>query len=149
ARDLVPLDGRPGRWVVTDPSGETLLDEKAAAGPWGVVAGSFPLDAGADTGAWKVAWVSGDASAEAQFTVEPFTLPRFRVEAQADKAFYRAGDRPLIRGAAIYSSGAPVAGGQVEIDWRVDGEWPPPLEWTGDGAGLPRHATTGPAGRFE
>ncbi|HEX8113182.1 MAG TPA: MG2 domain-containing protein, partial [Kofleriaceae bacterium] len=44
ARDLAPLDHRPGSWVVTDPGGEVLLEEAAPAGDWGVVAGSFPLD---------------------------------------------------------------------------------------------------------
>ena len=41
ARDLTPLDHRPGSWVVTDPGGEVLLEEAAPAGDWGVVAGSF------------------------------------------------------------------------------------------------------------
>ncbi len=31
ARDLAPLDGRPGMWTVRDPNGEVLLEEKAAA----------------------------------------------------------------------------------------------------------------------
>ena len=44
--------------------GEVLLEEKAPAGEWGVVAGSFPLDKGAAIGTWKVAWVSGDARDE-------------------------------------------------------------------------------------
>ena len=30
ARDLAPLDGRPGRWLIKDPSGEVLLEEKRA-----------------------------------------------------------------------------------------------------------------------
>jgi hypothetical protein len=46
ARDLAPLDGRPGRWIVKNPDGDVLLEEKAPAGDWGVVAGSFPLDKG-------------------------------------------------------------------------------------------------------
>jgi hypothetical protein len=53
ARDLAPLDHRPGVWIVRDPAGEVLLEEAAPAGEWGVVAGSFPLDKAARTGAWK------------------------------------------------------------------------------------------------
>jgi hypothetical protein len=52
ARDLVPLDGRPGLWVIRDPAGDVVLEEKAPAGPWGVVAGSFPIDKDAVTGSW-------------------------------------------------------------------------------------------------
>jgi len=147
ARDLSPIDGRPGTWMIKDPNGEVLLEEKAPAGEWGVVAGSFPLDRGAPTGTWHVAWSSADATDEVPFTVEPFTLPRFRVEATADKAFYRPGDAPAIRGAVLYSSGAPVAKAAIEITWHVDGAWPPPREWSE--TLLPKVATTAANGRFE
>ena len=147
ARDLAPLDGRPGVWTVRDSSGEVLLEEKAAAGEWGVVEGSFPVDRGATTGEWRVAWSSAAASDEVPFTVEPFTLPRFRVEAEPDKAFYQPLDKPVIRGAVVYSSGAPVANARLELAWRVDGAWPPPLDW--QAKLLPKQAVAGANGRFE
>ncbi len=147
ARDLAPLDGRPGRWMVKDPSGEVLLEEKAPATDWGVVAGSFPLDKLAQTGSWKVSWVSADAVDEVPFTVEPFKLPRFRVEATPDKTFYGVGDKPTVRGQVVYSSGAPVANAKIEIAWSVSGEWPPPLDW--EDKLLPKVATSGANGRFE
>lgn len=147
ARDLVPLDGRPGRWVVKDPDGEVLLEEQAPAGPWGVVAGTFPLDQGAARGTWRVAWISADATDEVAFDVQPFTLPRFRVEAAADAPFYRPHGRPVIRGAVTYSSGAPVANADLAITWDVAGEWPPPTEWLT--TALPKTAKAGANGRFE
>jgi hypothetical protein len=147
ARDLGPLDGRPGRWVVTDPSGEIMLDEKAGAGDWGVVAGTFPLDPGASTGQWRVAWVSHEARDEVAFTVEPFTLPRFRVEASADRPHYGVGASPIVKGAVLYSSGAPVAGAKLDIQWHVAGSWPPPTDWLA--SKLPKQAIAKPNGRFE
>lgn len=147
ARDLSPLDKRPGVWIVTDPAGEVLLEEKAPAGDFGVVAGSFPLDREAATGAWRVRWASGDTSDEVSFTVEPFTLPRFSIEASADKPFYRAGDKPVLKGKVSYSSGAPVANADVELEWRSSGAWPPPTGWLDKV--LPRKARSGPSGRFE
>ncbi|HEX3757554.1 MAG TPA: MG2 domain-containing protein [Kofleriaceae bacterium] len=147
ARDLVPLDRRPGIWVVTDPGGEVLLEEAAPAGDWGVVAGSFPLDRAARSGTWKVAWRSADATDEVPFTVQPFTLPRFRVDATADRPFYRPGDRPILHGAVVYSSGAPVASATVEVAWEATGAWPPPAEWQDHL--LPRHAQTSASGRFD
>lgn len=147
ARDLAPIDGRPGRWVVKDPNGEVLLEEKAPATAWGVVAGSFPLDKGAPTGDWHVAWESGSAVDDVAIKVEPFKLPRFRVDATADKAFYQVGDKPTIRGAVLYSSGAPVANAKLEIAWTSAGEWPPPTEW--QATLLPKQAQTGANGRFE
>lgn len=149
ARDLAPLDGRPGRWIVRDPGGQVLLEERAPAGPWGVSSGSFPLDSQAESGAWVVVWESGGARDEVTFRVEPFSLPRFRVELQADRPYYRPGDVPVVRGAVIYSSGAPVADAAVELRWQVEGGWPPPGEWLGQGPGaLPAQVTAGPDGRF-
>ncbi|MCP3136015.1 MG2 domain-containing protein [Pyxidicoccus xibeiensis] len=147
AKDLSPLDGRPGTWLLKDPSGEVVLEERAPAGPWGVVAGSFPLDKGAPTGTWTVAWSSGAASMQATFKVEPFTLPRFRVEASSPRPFWRAGETPEVEGQVVYASGAPVAGAEVELDWGHSGAWPPPLEWMEDG-GLPERTRTDAAGRF-
>jgi hypothetical protein len=147
ATDFAPLDARPGRWLVQDPSGETVLEEKAPAGAYGVVAGSFPLDAGAPNGSWRVRWVSGGAEDGVSFTVEPFTLPRFRVEASAARPFYRAGDRPTVHGKIVYSSGAPVRGASIEITWTVDGAWPPPTDW--QEGGLPKHAVSDAGGAFD
>ena len=147
ARDLAPLDGRPGVWTVRDPNGELVLEEKAPAGDWGVVAGSFPLDRGAATGAWHVAWSSADATDDVAITVQPFKLPRFRVEAAPDKAFYSSGDAPKITGSVVYSSGAPVANATLAVTWEASGEWPPPTAWLD--TLLPKTARSGPNGRFE
>jgi hypothetical protein len=146
ARDLTPIDNRPGLFQVKDPSGAVLLEEKASVGEWGVVAGSFLLDREAATGEWSVAWRSGSDEGSARFTVEPFTLPRFRVSAQADRAFYGIGDKPRLTGAVLYSSGAPVQGAGVELAWSVDGAWPPPTRWLEKE--LPRHAVTDASGQF-
>ncbi len=147
ANDLSPLDGRPGRWVVKDPQGEVLLEEKAPAGPWGVVAGSFPLDAQAESGTWTVLWQSGDVAQARTFQVKPFTLPRFTVEAAAERPFYRKHERPRVAGTVRYASGAPVAHAKIDLQWAFDGAWVAPTEWT-EGPALPREATTSASGAF-
>lgn len=147
AKGLGPLDGRPGTWTVVDPQGEVVMEERSPAGPWGVVSGAFPLDRGAPTGTWTVRWLSGGTSGESTFRVEPFTLPRFRVEASSPQAFWRAGDAPVVEGQVLYSSGAPVAGAKVSLEWNHFGAWPPPTEWF-DGGGLPTEAKADAAGRF-
>ncbi|MFY0526047.1 MG2 domain-containing protein [Archangium gephyra] len=150
AKDLAPIDGRPGTWFVTDPSGEVVLEQRMPAGPWGVVAGDFPLDRGAPTGRWTARWTSGEASGEASFQVKPFTLPRFRVEAVSTKPFWRMGESPVVEGRVVYSSGAPVVDAAVALSWNVQGAWPAPLEWLDEKAkdALPRKARTDAAGRF-
>ncbi len=147
AKDLAPLDGRPGTWTVEDPSGEVVLEERIAAGPWGVVSGTFPLDTGAPTGRWVVRWRSGGASGEAPFQVEPFTLPRFRVEAQSPRPFWRVGETPSVEGQVAYSSGAPVANAEVAFGWTSAGAWPAPQEWFS--GVLPQRVKTDAAGRFK
>lgn len=147
ADDLSPLEERPGTWRVADPSGLVLLEEKAPAGTWGVVAGSFPLDQGAESGPWTVTWSSGADSQTASFTVKPFTLPRFRVDASPAKPWYRRGERPVLKGEVRYSSGAPVVAAKVQAFWSTQGEWPPPTSWT-DGSALPKLATTTKDGAF-
>jgi hypothetical protein len=147
AHDLTPLDQRPGVWVVRDPDNEVLLEEAAPAGAWGVAVGSFPLDKAARAGTWKIAWRSAGAIDEVEVRVEPFTLPRFRIDAIAGRPFYQAGDRPTIKGAVLYSSGAPVAGAKLEIAWDVQGAWPPPTGW--QAGELPRAAVASANGRFE
>lgn len=147
ARDLAPLDGRPGVWEVADPNGDVMLREAAPAGAWGVVAGTFPLDKGAQDGVWHVRWTSGGAVDDVAFEVKPFTLPRFHVEAAAETTFYRPGDVPKLRGAVAYSSGAPVGAAHVELQWTVSGGWPPSSEWLA--TALPTTVVTTAAGRFE
>ncbi|NTX64964.1 hypothetical protein HUA74_30350 [Myxococcus sp. CA051A] len=145
-RDLSPLDGRPGTWFLKDATGETVLEERAPAGPWGVVAGSFPLDRGAPVGVWTLVWSSGDTQASATFQVKPFTLPRFRVEVSSPRPSWRAGDTPEVEGQVVYASGAPVTDAEVELRWTVSGAWPPPPEWST--GGLPLRARSDAAGRF-
>lgn len=146
AKDLAPLDGRPGRWIVTDSSGEVVLEEKSPAKEMGVASGSFPLDPGAPIGDWTVRYVSGTAEDAVTFRVEPFTLPRFSIEASPAKAFYRANEKPVVRGTVRYSSGAPVRDADVEITWSVGGGWPAPIDWMQ--GGLPKNATTNTSGEF-
>jgi chorismate-pyruvate lyase len=146
SKDLTPLASRPGTWSVVDPSGEVVLEERAPADEWGVVAGDLPLDRGAPTGTWQVRWGSGGTQGVASFLVQPFTLPRFRVEASSARPYWRAGEVPTVEGQVVYSSGAPVVGAQVELRWRHSGAWPPPREWLEKE--LPKSARTEANGRF-
>ncbi len=146
AADLTPLGGRPGRWQVHDAEGTLVFERELQADEWGVASGRFPLSVDAASGDWRVSWVSGEDVGEATVRVEPFTLPRFRVEADADRPWYRAGDRPVVTGRVVYASGAPVAGATIAVEWSFSGAWPPPTEWS-DG-GLPAEAMTDADGRY-
>lgn len=146
ATDLTPLDHRPGVWLVKDPSGEVLLEERGDAGAFGVARGSFPLHPLAASGTWTVAWRSGGMESATTVTVEPFQLPRFRVDTSSPKASWRAGEKPTLEGRAVYSSGANVRDAAVAITWQIHGAWPAPLDWK-EGL-LPRAARTDGQGKF-
>ncbi len=145
ARDLVPLDGRPGRFVVKDPSGTTVLDEKSDAGEFGVAAGELPLDKSSPEGEWHVRYESGGASDDVVVSVKPFELPRFTVDVAPAKPFYAPKAQPRLRVHVAYASGVPTRA-SLEIQWRLTGAWPPPPEWV---AAFPKEAKTDAGGNAE
>ena len=147
AKDLAPLDDRPGRWQLEAPDGTRVLEERSEAGPYGVAFGDFPLDEAAATGKWTLRWRSGEDEGSTTFRVEPFELPRFSIEASPARPHYGPQAVPVVQGTVRYASGAPVAEAVVAIDWRVDGRWPPPTVWRR--GGLVTRVVADRQGRFE
>ncbi len=143
ARDLTPLDDRPGRFIVTDPAGVVVLDERRAAAEFGIADGDIPLDKSAPEGVWRISYRSGDAVDEVSVDVRPFTLPRFTVGVENDKPFYGAGDVPKVTVVAKTAAGVPMAA-TVRLDWRASGAWPAPPEWL---ASFPKTVTLPGSGR--
>ncbi len=145
ARDLVPLDGRPGKWTVTDPQNTVVLEERAAAGEFGVVDGELPLDPSSPTGTWHVRYQSGDAFDDVTIEVKPFELPRFTVEVSAARPFYRAKQEPRLRVKVENAAGVPTSA-TLSLAWTTAGAWEPPGEWM---SSLPTSARTDRGGFFE
>ncbi|MCK6521198.1 MG2 domain-containing protein [Myxococcota bacterium] len=141
--DLAPADDRPGEWHVIDPNGEQLLRERSKGGPWGITESSFPLSDDATPGLWTIRWVSGAVTTDTVVRVEPFTLPRYTVEASPNRTWHKAGDTLSFAGVARYTSGAPVANAEVKVTVSGDGDWPPPTEWL-----EARELKTDASGRF-
>ena len=110
---------------------QPIMEERLDGGPWGISHSSFPLGRDAKSGTWTARWTSGVDSGEASFRVQPFTLPRFSVDAAPQKSWYAPGDCPVVSGSVTYSSGAPVQGAVVEVTLSGDGGWPPPTAWWG------------------
>ncbi|MFP2934338.1 MG2 domain-containing protein, partial [Pyxidicoccus sp. 3LG] len=104
AKDLSPLDGRPGTWTLKDPSGEVVLEERSPAGPWGVVAGSFPLDRGAPTGSGRRRGRAAPRGAGhlQGGALHPAALRRGR---EQPPALLRAGETPEVEGQVVYAVG--------------------------------------------
>ncbi len=136
-KDLTPLEDRPGTWVVTDNNGQTLLEQKTKTGPFGVADGNIPIDALAESGDWTVTYKTGANADTRTVPVHPFQLPRFTVEAKADKPWYTLGDTPKIDTTVRYTSGAPVKNAPVDVSFYDQGTvaedgtaaWPVPPAW--------------------
>ena len=109
ARDLVPLEGRPGTWSVTDPTHTVMLEEKAAVGEFGIVDGELHLDPSSLPGTLHVRCQSGDAFDDIAIEVKPFELPRFTVEVSAARPFYRAKQDPRLRVSVASAAGVPIS----------------------------------------
>lgn len=143
--DQAPLAGRPGRWEIRDPSGTPVHVEKDRAGPWGIADSTFYLASDAPIGTWAAVWRSDDAVDTVSFEVQPFTLPRFTVEAEPSDRWYHPGDTVRLTGRARYTSGAPVQDAAVAVDLEVaEGRWPLPVPWEST-----LEARTDAQGRFE
>ena len=146
AGTLKPLESRPGRWRVYDPTGELLLDERGSTAGFGVAATTFPLAPDAPTGMWSIAFESGSSVERQSFDVREYRLPRFTVELTPSEPWYAEGASPVAKGRARYASGAPVQNAPVRVELRAAdiAGWPPPNDWL-----APQSLTTDADGGFE
>jgi hypothetical protein len=147
ARDLVPLEQRPGKWIVRDARGVTVLEEKVDAAEYGIVEGELPLDKSSPVGTWHVRYESGGAVDDVGIEVKPFELPRFTVSVEPSKPFYGAKDEPRVNVKVATAAGVPIVT-ELDVEWFVNSQsgWPAPPEWT---AALPKKAKTDKSGRSE
>jgi hypothetical protein len=147
ATDFGPVDNRPGAGIVRDPEGTTVLEEKA---PRAVRGGVGQLPARQARPRRRVEGeldVGRRPRTPAPSGSSPSRCRASHVEAAPVKPFYRAGDRPVVKGKVLYTSGAPVRGAALDIEWTVSGgEWPPPPDW--EQGGLPKRASTDASGAF-
>lgn len=143
-RDQTPIESRPGRWRITDPGDNVVLEERDRGDDWGIADTSFPLDRNAPHGTWRATWESGGARDDITFEVRPFQLPRLTATASPTRPWFRVGDELTIEGRATYTSGAPVANAPVQVVLRhTTGRWPMPIAWE-----EPRAARTARDGTF-
>lgn len=145
ARDLVPLEKRPGKWVVRDARGTVVLEEKVDAAEYGIAEGELPLDKSSPVGTWHVRYESGGAVDDVGIEVKPFELPRFTVSVEPSKPFFGAKDEPRVNVKVATAAGVPIVT-DLEIEWFVNGGWPAPPEWI---EALPKKARTDKSGRVE
>ncbi len=101
--------------TVADPSGNKLARQTLSTSKYGIASTDFVVDGQAATGDYIITAEIGPVSSSRTVEVKPYTLPRFKVEFNSDKAFYLPGETATGVINANYFFGKPVNGGEVTI----------------------------------
>jgi type II secretory pathway pseudopilin PulG len=113
--DLKPVAGQTIEYSISDPKGNIIFRRKDVTSRFGIASTDCPLATEIIEGAYQVQCQVGDTQSKATVEVKQYVLPKFKVEATLDRAYYAPGQR--LRGTveANYFFGKPVAGAAVEI----------------------------------
>lgn len=121
---LVPEADEQVIYEIQDPKGNKVYRETSLTDDFGVASNTFKLANEVNLGTWRILATVGDTTTERAITVDRYALPKFRVEFEADRGFYRPGDQATGTVRAGYFFGRPVSGGQVTLQaWKFDLEF--------------------------
>jgi len=115
AADLKPAKSQPLEFIVEDAKGNKVFRQQARTSDFGVASVDFTLATEVNNGNYKLTVTLGDTSSERTVTVKPYVLPKFKVEASADRPFYLPGEKARGKIAANYFFGKPVDGAKITI----------------------------------
>jgi hypothetical protein len=115
AADLKPEANRELVFEVMDSKGNKVFKHKTNTEAFGVASAKFQLAIEVNLGGYTVRAVLGNATAEKQVTVDKYVLPKFKIEAKTERAYYLPGETLKAEVQADYFFGKPVAGGKVHV----------------------------------
>ena len=101
--------------TVQDPQGNRIMRRELATSDWGIASADFSLDSQAPSGDYVLTAEMGPVTSSRTVEVKPYTLPRFKINFESDKAYYLPGEQATGTIDAQYFFGKPVAGGEVRI----------------------------------
>ena len=113
--DRTPAVDQGLEFIIADGKGNKVFRESLSTSEFGVSAIDFQLAPVVNTGPYKITAQMGNTSSEKTVRVEHYVLPKFKVDWEMDKSYYKPGDQVSGRIAANYFFGKPVAGGEVTI----------------------------------
>ena len=116
AFDLHPAEGQTVEFVVADGKGNKVFRKKVTTSQYGIAAVDFVLADEVNTGRYKISAELEKTTSERTVTVQHYVLPKFKIDVETDRSFYRPGDRVSGRLTARYFFGKPVEEGQVTIE---------------------------------
>ena len=115
AFDLHPAEGQPVEFVVADGKGNKVFRKTVTTSQYGIAAVDFVLADEVNTGRYKISAELEKVSSERTVTVQHYVLPKFKIDVETDKSFYRPGDLVSGKLTVYYFFGKPVEEGQVTI----------------------------------
>ncbi|NIO72745.1 MAG: hypothetical protein GTN71_27945, partial [Anaerolineae bacterium] len=92
AFDLHPAGGQPVEFVVADGKGNKVFRKTVTTSQYGIAAVDFVLADEVNTGRYKISAELEKTSSERTVTVQHYVLPKFKIDVETDKSFYRPGD---------------------------------------------------------
>ncbi|MEA3309037.1 MAG: MG2 domain-containing protein, partial [Chloroflexota bacterium] len=115
AFDLVPAAEQPLELIITDAKGNKVFRRTLTTSEYGVAAMDFQLANEVNTGNYKLEAILGNTTSEKTVLVQRYVLPKFKVDAEADRSFYLPGEHVTGVVNVNYFFGKPVDEGRVVL----------------------------------
>jgi uncharacterized protein YfaS (alpha-2-macroglobulin family) len=114
--DLHPVAGEAATFTVNDPKGNVIFKHAQPTSKHGITSADCELATEIPEGSYTVACQVGDSPSRLGVEVKRYVLPKFKLDVQADKSFYKPGDTVRLTVQADYFFGKPVADAAVEVE---------------------------------
>ena len=113
---MAPIAESTALFEILDSKGNKVFKESHDISEYGIASTTFKLATEVLMGTYTVSVTVGDTVSEKSIKVDKYTLPKFDIAVQTDKAFYRPGE--TVRGTvdARYFFGEPVANAQIAME---------------------------------
>jgi len=137
--DKAPLANQDILFEVMDSKGNKVFKRLDKTNEFGIGWAEFVLATQVLMGSYTLRATIGEVVSEKTVTVDRYALPKFKINANLDKAFYQPGQKMAGEVQADYFFGKPVDGGAVKVTvFQYVAEWSPAtvIEGTTNESGL-------------
>ena len=115
AADSKPAAGQQIEFIVTDAAGNKIYRRKFTASNFGIASTDLPLASELIQGDYKLEARLGDTTSTKTVQVKPYVLPKFKVNLETDRQFYRPAEKVTGKLQADYFFGKPTSEAQVTL----------------------------------
>ena len=98
---------------ITDPKGNIIFKRRDATSKFGIASCDCPLATEVNEGSYTITCTVGDTESRRTVEVKKYVLPKFKIDAEFDRPYYRPGQTVTANIRATYFFGKPVDGGDV------------------------------------